>query len=225
MSDHPSLSSWAFARLLLVSFLLTIATSESIAGKPLPGYQIVRTTDISIRALDRLLSSYSLAELARLPLNVRKEYRIVVPTDVSRDQLMDSMRSLVHDETAKDPEIDEIVVFAYDRKPDTDAGFTFGKMEWCPSGRWAGVTSSIARTNDRSTYQFVFDIRAKVENSGTTDRPTAKEFEFHDAIEKALWADPNAAEEKVMRQVAKRLGVSVKRLDEAYLKVAVYNLK
>jgi len=188
-------------------------------------YRIIFEKDLSMKAISGPLSSYSIAEIKALPTNVRREYRIVVPSTISRYDLQESMKHLVITETKANPDIDEIVVFAYDREEDSNGAFTFGKMEWCPEGRWDGVTPEIAAKNDRSSYRFVFDIRDKVGHVTDDLKPTAREYEMYDALDKALWAHPNENENAIKKGVAKKLGVSVEKLDKAYIKVVNYNLK
>ena len=133
------------------------------------------------------------------------------------------MIQLVKDETARNPDIDEIVVFAYDRKEDVDGAYTFGKLEWCPNGDWAGVTPTIARNNDRNNYKYNVDIKDKV--GDPTSRPTKREFRIHDALDKALWADPDAPEEQVKKKIAKQFKITVEELDRVFVKVLSYQIK
>ncbi len=133
------------------------------------------------------------------------------------------MIQLVKDETSRDPDIDEIAVFAYDRKEDVNGAYTFAKLEWCPNGDWAGVTPEIARGNDRSTYKFNIDIKAKV--GDPSGRPTERELRIYHALEKELWADPDVPEEEVNKKVAARMNITVEELHKIWLKVASYKLK
>jgi len=193
-------------------------TQESLVGS---GYRIVKREDISMKALTKPLSSYQPGEVYALPRNVRMVYRIVVPSDISPDQLKSTMIQLVKDETAKDPDIDEITVFAYDREEDANGSYTFGKLSWCPNGDWAGVTPAIARSNDRTNYQYDVHIMGKV--GDPTSRPTQREYQLYDALEKALWADPEVPEEEVNKVVARKLKITVEQLKRAWLTVVAYH--
>lgn len=147
-------------------------------------YTIVGEEDISIKALDKSLSSYTQEELAQLPLNIRMKYRIIVPSDIEKDELKATLIKVVKEKVQANQDIDEVVVFAYDNERDIDSFYTFGKVEWSPNGNWADVTSVIASTNDRSSYKYVFDIKEKVgEQEG---KPTEKELEIYDAYWKKL---------------------------------------
>lgn len=187
-------------------------------------YEIVEIEDISMKAMDKPLSAYSLSEIEKLPTNIRKRYRVVVPSDISKAEFRATLIKLIMDETKKDPDIDEIAVLVYDRKVDANSVYTFGKVDWCPNGEWADVTTKIASTNDRSSYEYVFDIKDKVGNINSEDKPTEREFEIYDAFEEALWEDPNVPEEEVEERVAEELGLSKEELNRVYLKVLIYQM-
>ena len=206
-------------------------------------YEIVKTEDISIKALDKPLSTYSTSEIEKLPMNIRKEYRVVVTSDISKEELKSTLIQVVMDKTSENHDIDEVVVFAYDRKEDTGSIYTFGRVEWCPNGDWAGVTSTIASTNDRSSYQYNFDIKDKVGSIDASDRPTEREFEIHDYYDARLleetkklieaedaglpykYADQEELENAVRTEVANKYGISEEELDKIYIKVWTYKMK
>lgn len=206
-------------------------------------YEIVEPEDISIKALDEPLSAYSTSEIEKLPMNIRKVYRVVVPSDISKEELKSTLIQVVIDKTSENPDIDEVVVFAYDRKEDADSFYTFGMVEWCPNGDWAGVTSTIASTNDRSSYQYNFDIKDKVGNIDVSDRPTEREFEIHDYYDDRLfeetkklfeaedaglqykYADHEELENAVRTEVTNKYGISEEELDKICIKVLTYLMK
>ncbi len=188
-------------------------------------YEILKTEDISIKALDKPLSAYSASEIENLPLNIRKAYRIVIPSDISKEELKATLIQVVMDKTSENPDIDEVTVFAYDRKEDADSFYTFGRVEWCPNGDWGGVTSIIASTNDRSSYKYTLDIKDKVGNTDTSDRPTEREFEIYNALEEALFEESDTPEEIIEERIAKEFGISKEELDRIWIKVTAYKMK
>ena len=206
-------------------------------------YEIVEIEDISIKAMNKPLSDYSASEINKLPTNIRKKYRVVVPSDISKDEFKATLIQLVMDETKKNPDIDEIAVFVYDRKEDANSIYTFGKVEWSPNGNWAGVTSKIASTNDRSTYKYVFDIKDKVGNIDDSDKPTESELRIFDYYDNLLleetdrlydaqdaglsykYTDENELEEEIGKEVANKYDITKKELDDIYIKVMVYKMK
>jgi len=189
-------------------------------------YEIVKTEDISIKALDKPLSAYSTSEIEKLPMNLRKEYRVVVPSDISKEEFKSTLIQVV-----------------IDRKEDADSFYTFGRVEWCPNGDWAGVTSTIASTNDRSSYQYNFEIKDKVGNIDVSDRPTEREFEICDYYDDRLleetkklfeaedaglqykYADIEELENAVRTEVANKYDISEDELDKVWLKAIVYTME
>lgn len=185
-------------------------------------FQIVANADVSILAMEKPLSSYSPDQLRLLPKNVRRELRIVVAPGIGREALEEAMKGAIQQVTRADPNIDEVAVLAYDRKEDADGAYTLGRMVWAPNGVWAGMTAKIAASNDRSSYKYNADIKDRVGKVNTADKPTSEEYRLYDAMMKALNAQPDVEEDVLMPRIAKKLGVSRKRLDAIFLKVEVY---
>lgn len=196
-------------------------------------YIIAETEDLSIKALDKPLSQYSSVEI--LPTNIRKEYRILVPSDISKEELKATLIQVVIDKTSENKDIDLVAVFAYDRREDIGGPYTFGTIEWCPNGNWGGVTSNIASTNDRSSYKYVIDIKDKVGLEDTSVTPTELEFKMYDSFNEffdAEWenidlSDPYAIvdENLIFQKVARKYGITDEEAKEIITKVALYQMK
>ena len=123
-------------------------------------YEIIKEDDLSSKALGKKnLSDYTSKELISLPMNMRKEYRIVVPIDITKEELESSMAKCIKDKSMQNPDIDEIVLFIYDSKEKINGAYTLGKAEWCPNGKWADVTPEIAKNNIRDSYKIVYNIK------------------------------------------------------------------
>jgi hypothetical protein len=180
-----------------------------------------------------LVRDYVIVETENDPWEnaIRKQYRVLVPSDISEEEVKATFTQIIMDETSKNNDIDAICIFAYDRKEDINGAYTIGKVDWCPNGNWGDVTSKIAETNDRSSYEYVFDIKGKVVNP-TIDSPTELEFEIYDYFlvccddewDKIDLNDPYAIvdEELVAQKVAEHYGISVEKVDEICLKVVEY---
>jgi hypothetical protein len=189
-------------------------------------YEIVEEKDISLKAFgNKLPSEYSSADLNSLPTNIRKIYKIVVHPDVSKEELKSILTQVVKDKTSKDNNIDEIAVFAYDRKDDIKyLGFTFGRVLWCPNGNWAGVTPEIASIKDRFFYQYVFEIKDKVGNLNPSKRPTTFEYEIWDNY-MLLDNEPQNAEldeDLIKQKIAEKYGIPIEEVRKIYDKVFGY---
>ncbi|MGD9779561.1 hypothetical protein [Methanomethylovorans sp.] len=198
-------------------------------------YEIIKIEDISIKALEKPLSEYSSSELNNLPMNVRMQYRVLLPIGVSETELKSTLIQLVLDETSKNTDIDEISVFAYERKEDSSGAYTLGMLEWCPNGQWDGVTAEIASSNDRSSYAYNIEIKDKVAKPDSIERPTEKDFEIYDyyqqvyseEFEKLDLSDPYATVnyDIVYQRVADQFGITKEEVDQITKKVALYNVQ
>jgi len=125
-------------------------------------YKIIKEDDLSFKALgQKNLSDYTLEEIESLPINTRKEYRIVVPIDITKEELESTIAKCIKDKSIENPDIDEIVVFVYDNEEKINMAYTLGKAEWCPNGEWADVTPEIARSNIRDSYKIIYNIKEK----------------------------------------------------------------
>ncbi|ETA68882.1 hypothetical protein MettiDRAFT_2370 [Methanolobus tindarius DSM 2278] len=161
---------------------------------------------------------------------IRKQYWIVVPSDISETEAKATFIQLIMDETSKNPDIDAICIFAYDREVDVGYAYTIGTVDWCPDGEW-NVPNEIARSNDRSSYEYVFTLTKRVVNS-TLTKPTELEFEIYDFYKisyDAAWdevdlSDPYATvdEDLVKQNVANHYGITAEEAYDIYRKVTEY---
>ena len=163
-------------------------------------YQICKYEDISVKALGgKALSEYTTAELLALPQNKRLVCHVVLNTNIRKDEIYPIVEEIVSDSRRTDPDIDLISVALYTDCGSVGQGFDIGSAEWAPYGDWDAVTLEIARTNDRTNYQLVLELRddleeylAQVGRVETQHRLTYKERrELYAAIvvceDKAFW--------------------------------------
>jgi hypothetical protein len=174
------------------------------------------------KALIRKLSDYSTKELEELPNFIRLSMSIIVPYDISKESLTNTLKSIVNEKIKINNDIDEIVIFVYDDK--TDIGkieYTFGKLLWSPYGKMGNVTSEIAQNNIRTNYEFDIIIKDKVGNISKSDIPTDRDI----AIYKMIMDDKyiEMEEDKLNKMVMKKFNIKTeKELDEIWIKVAAY---
>lgn len=170
-------------------------------------YKIIKVEDSSIKALDKPLSSYSTEDLAKVPTNIRKTYFILLPSDVTKEEFVNTVKKMIKTETTKDNDIDLIMVFAYDKLEDIKEPYTVGRMIWGPKGEWSGVTSKIALNNDRSSYNYSYDFFAKQQifSSGTIVKLINDSGDISVSSKSDSWEDnyiivsvPNGTEAKVL---------------------------
>ena len=75
-----------------------------ITGSRVREYEIVNEEDISIKALgNKRLSDYSSEELAELPNNFRMKYQIIVPSDITLEELKSTLAQVIKEKSAEKP--------------------------------------------------------------------------------------------------------------------------
>ncbi|MDV7187949.1 hypothetical protein R3X25_11710 [Lutibacter sp. TH_r2] len=172
----------------------------------------------SAKALTRKLSDYSTQELKDLPKFIRLTMSIVVPYDISKESIENTLKSIVYEQSKKNKDIDEIVIFAYDDKNDIGKGYTYGKLLWSPNAKTGNVTPEIAKNNIRTNYNFEIIIKDKVGKVTKSDLPTKRELEIYNEIMSEKYWDMQ--EEQSEPIIMKKFKISRKELKEIWLKVA-----
>lgn len=148
-------------------------------------YEIVKEENISVKALGgKLLSEYTAEEINRLPINYRMKYSITVPRDIAEKELKSTLAQIIKDKSTQNPDIDEIVVFAWYFKDSVGKAIATGKAKWCPNGKWEGLTPEIAENNIRDSYKIVFTTAIQIyedeEKYGLTE--TERMQAFYDLV-------------------------------------------
>lgn len=182
-----------------------------------------------------LVRNYEIVETEDDPWGnaIRKQYRVLVSTDISKEELKATLIQIAMDQASRNGDIDAICVFAYyDRKGGISNAYTIGTMDWSPYGDWGGVTSEIASTNDRSSYEYEFVIEDKVGNIEPADIPTDRDFEIYDyyqVVNDAEWEnidlnDPYSFvdEDVVVQKVADKFGITKDEATDIIRKVLWY---
>jgi|GEM_PF-5076796 len=140
-------------------------------------HEIVKTEDMSNESLTIVI----------------KRYRVIVPSDITKAELEATLIQIVEDKISENPDLDEVIVLAYDKKEDAGGDYTIGKVEWRPDADWNGVTSIIATTNDRSSYQYNFEFSDNMGNG--VDRPDEGNVEIYDTYNDRLERSSKLIEE------------------------------
>ena len=126
-------------------------------------FKIVEEKDISIKALgEKKLSDYSLEEIEKLPINIRMRYSIVVPSDVTLEELKSLLAQIIMENSNANPDIDEIHIGIWESEESFKGGApNLGYAEWSPYGEWSVMPPEIARNNNRDSYKIVYSINEK----------------------------------------------------------------
>lgn len=186
-------------------------------------FTIENSENSSSKAMAKGLSEYSTAELIKLPLLKRQILRITVPTEISKEQLENTLKYVASLRTKEDNDLDEIIIFAYDNKNDIDSFYTFGKLIWAPNGELGNITPEIVKNNIRDNYKFDIDIKGKVGNIKKTDIPSERELAIYNMMtDDKYWDLPK---DKLYKLVMNKFNIkSKKEAERIYLKVGVYKL-
>lgn len=127
-------------------------------------FRVVSVEDYSVKAMTQPLSSYTAAELEALPMSVRLSVNAVVGENILQEQVGPTLREIVAEASADNPDADEITVFLYSEEGLVGGAYDVGSALWAPYGERGRVTPDIANSNDRSTYVLSLSIRDDVES-------------------------------------------------------------
>ena len=140
---------WIVGVIIVVIFIIAISSgggnkdlfSQYIQTDKVKEYKLMKSEDISFGNI------------------LRMKYSVIVPSDISEDELKSTLAKIIKEKAEKNKDIDEIVVYAWDSKESFEGmALPLGYAEWCPYGKWDGVTSEIAEKNIRDNYKIVFHI-------------------------------------------------------------------
>lgn len=179
----------------------------------------------NFKPMVKKLSEYETQELKDLPEYKRIILSIVVPFDITKESLENTMKSIVHKKSTNNNDIDEIMIFAYDNKNDIGMGYTFGKLLWAPKGKIGNATPEIAINNNRDNYKFDIIIKDKVGNIKKSDLPTKRELEIYGEIVNENGQYTGKDDDEIRKIVMKKYKIKTEKEYEAiYLKVGVYKI-
>ena len=160
----------------------------------LPSYRIVRVEDVSHKALDGPLSSYSAEQLQALPLDKSLVYRVVVSPSIKSDQVRPLLTQVVTQLSTQDPDIDELTVFLYSDEALVGDVYDVGRALWGPAA--GAVTPRIASTNDRQGYKLTIDVPPGLDDYLKQRGSNETKFGLTEAQRKEVFKEAVAAEDK-----------------------------
>lgn len=203
----------------------TNQTSSKLTFDPtkISTYRIEDSEIDRFKPMMKKLSEYKTKELRDLPDYIRLTLSIVVPYDISRESLENTMKYIVTEKSRNDKDIDEIMIFAYDDKNDIGYGYTFGKLLWAPKGEIGNATPEIAKSNLRSNYKLAMNIKDKVGEIKKSDLPTKRELEiYNELVSEKYW---DMQDEDYFPIIMKKFDIRTEEeLKNIFLKVGAYKL-
>lgn len=138
-------------------------TTEQTQPPP-AAFQVISRNDISNKALEGPLSSYTAAEIAALPTAKRETVNAIIDGPITQDQVEPTLHAILDVIRAADSDTDEITIWLHSDADRIGRGWDIGRLLWAPHGEMGRITPQIASSNDRSTYQVVVEIRSDVES-------------------------------------------------------------
>jgi hypothetical protein len=145
-------------------------------------FKITEEENASIKALgDKKPSEYSSEELRNLPTNYRIRYSVIVPADITLDELKSTLAQVIKEKSTENSDIDEIWVGAWESEESMQGNPVIGNAKWCLNGKPGSVTPEIAINNIRENYSIVYDILEDIigniqENKNTNLSELAEEI-------------------------------------------------
>lgn len=152
---HPEAPAIAPTSQSSLPVIAVAPTLDTIGNMP---YNIVSRNDHSIKAINGKLSDNTTQQVQQAPLNKRFVYRVIVAPGLTESQIKATINQLIIDETVKDGDIDEIGIFMFDDKKDSQSIYTVAKADWAPQGKWGNTTPQVASSNDRGNYQVRYQF-------------------------------------------------------------------
>mgnify|MGYP000451090948 CR=1 FL=1 len=171
-------------------------------------YTIEKTEDISIKALDKNLSSYELNEIDDLPINKRFTYRILVPNDIKSKEVKPTIEKIIKDITSKDNDIDEINLLLYSDKNLINGIYDVAVAKWAPKEN--SKISVIVKNNNRESYETAINIKENLENYLSQRNKEETKFNLTENQRKEIYKKIYSAEVKARIEADKKFPVDGK---------------
>lgn len=166
-------------------------------------YEIVETKDASHKALEKPLSSYTLAELDALPIDKKMSYTVLVSPKIKEAQVKPTIDKIISDITSKDKDIDEITIFLYSDKEIIGQAYDVAKATWAPGGKLGNVTPEIAKTNTRNGYKTSIEIKENLEEYLRSRSKAEEKFGLTEGERRNIYKEIAEAEAKAMAEADK----------------------
>lgn len=127
-------------------------------------YLVLDCQDYSMKALgNKVPSQFTTAELTALPVNEKHSCRVVVGTEIIREEIEPLVHYLIRCLRDMNPDWDEIGLDFYTTYDRVDGPWDVASAVWSTNGKWGGIDAEIARDNRRSTHSASVRIKEDLE--------------------------------------------------------------
>lgn len=183
-------------------------------------YNLVKEQDISLKALgDKLPSEYTPAEIDKLPINFRMKYCVVVPRDITEEELTSTLAYIIKTKSDQDLRIDEIYIAAWYDLESVEKEICLARAEWCPEGRWEQMPPIIAENDIRDSYLIKFYFNSSIEQPqvkyGLTEQQRKQAFYELVQLQDQVSQDDPAYDQKMddaEATIAEKYGITVEQV-------------
>ena len=83
----------------------------------------------------------------------RRRFRVMIPKDTTDEKIEAAAKALAEEKIQANADIDGLQVYAFKEGMDVNSA-AYGYLTWAPKGNWDDVRN----TDDRSDYEFLFEI-------------------------------------------------------------------
>jgi hypothetical protein len=151
--------------------------------------------------------------------NYRMKYCVIIPRDITEEELRSTLVSIIKDKSISNPEIDEIYIAAWYDEAAVEKAICLAFAEWCPDGEWGSAAGDIAESNNRQSYLINFNLNTEIKEEQIKYGLTEQERKqvFYDLValqDKISFDDPDY--DKKMDQaeetVAAQYGLTVEEV-------------
>lgn len=126
------------------------------------GYEIIQKEDMSRKAMgNKSLSDFSSSELASLPMDKKIKYQVLVSKGIKENNIEPTVNKIIKDITAKDGDIDEIILWLYSDKGiiESNGAYDIASAVWAPFGELGHIDADVATSNNRINYSIKIDAK------------------------------------------------------------------
>lgn len=153
----------------LVKYVKTTNKIVSESNLPIKSIKIYFKNDGITIDIERVKQTYSIKDIEPILSSLKEKLvtlvkeesiDIVIPGDISKDDIKATITSIIQEETTRDNDLDKVFIVAWRNETDMTDGFTLAYAVWEPE---SDITEKIARENTRDGYSVNW-IRIDNEN-------------------------------------------------------------
>lgn len=140
----------------------------------------------------------------------RYNYRGVINEKAEIEELKATSKYII-EKAKKEKEFNGITLFLYDYEEFVESSYTLGRVKYVPEGKW-----SKANTVEPGNYEEL-EYNWELMKKDWSKQLTAKEAEIWKRHDDLLWTTEKS-EEKIDKQVADEFNITIKKVNEIFIK-------